>query len=657
MTRDEIIAANPIQEFVRNRGHELKRSGKNFVTNASPLTQHKPGHRPVMIYPENNSWYDHDLKTGGSVIDWVMHEKNLSADDAMRELGGGRNGQAEPKRLIAASYSYTDESGTELFQCVRFLPKGFAQRHPDSNGNWIWNLKGVRRVLYRLPEITKDIRQGLPVFICEGEKDVLALVEHGLAATCNPMGAGKWRDSYSETLRGADVTIIADKDEDGRKHAQLVASKIHGISKFVRLLELPDVKQKSVKDAADYFEAGGDTDKLIALADKTPEWTPIPAASTDLQESIAAAANEEARHCVLIDPRTITPKAVKWIERPYLARGEFHLIHGEGGAYKSTMLILWAAETSQRGEMALLIMAEDDHASKIVPALIAAQADMQFVRIVNMQQGDNQDAVSLPGDVPKLQSQIIEVQAKFVGIDPVMTHIATYLNSHKDHDVKRALTPLVTTARKTGAAIVSAHHTGKDTSRGAKLSGMASIAFYTTPRIVMAMAEYEKTNAVLEVVKSNIGPTHDKMLLKADFPEIQPGINPPRLTRSGESDVGVEDIWNKERKEEISKTRQAAILMLNILEEANGEAVKQIDLFKQVSDQLDMSPQTVRRNAYYGKGMLHDLELVKSYKDGFQGEWFINRSDVPRPPHLAKSDAKSDPKSDAKSDDLLNTTL
>jgi DNA primase len=68
-------------------------------------------------------------------------------------------------------------------------------------------------VLFRLPEITQQIREGLPVFVCEGEKDILALVKHGFSATCNPMGAKKWRDSYSETLRGADVIIIADKDQ------------------------------------------------------------------------------------------------------------------------------------------------------------------------------------------------------------------------------------------------------------------------------------------------------------------------------------------------------------------------------------------------------------------------------------------------------------
>jgi hypothetical protein len=107
MSREEIIVANPIVDFLSNCGHELKRAGKNFVTNASPVTQHKRGHRPVMIYPENNSWFDHDLKLGGSVIDWLMHERGCDAAEAMRLLGGGNNGSPE----IVSTYDYTDETG------------------------------------------------------------------------------------------------------------------------------------------------------------------------------------------------------------------------------------------------------------------------------------------------------------------------------------------------------------------------------------------------------------------------------------------------------------------------------------------------------------------------------------------------------------------
>src|SRR5262245_56050796 len=130
MRREEIIASNPIVEFVRTRGHELKPAGNNFVTSGCPLTQHKRYHRCVTIDTQNRAWHCNDCKRGGSVIDWLMIEKNIRAADAMRILGGGSNRPAE----IVATYDYTDEMGKLLFQAVRYQPKDFAQRQPDGNG-------------------------------------------------------------------------------------------------------------------------------------------------------------------------------------------------------------------------------------------------------------------------------------------------------------------------------------------------------------------------------------------------------------------------------------------------------------------------------------------------------------------------------------------
>ena len=110
MTRDEIIATNPIADFVRSRGHELKRAGSNFVTSGCPVTQHKRGHRPVMIYPKTQSWTCHDCKVGGTVIDWVMHEKNVTAAQAMRELAGGLKVSGPVARFVKTSPSQSGKA-------------------------------------------------------------------------------------------------------------------------------------------------------------------------------------------------------------------------------------------------------------------------------------------------------------------------------------------------------------------------------------------------------------------------------------------------------------------------------------------------------------------------------------------------------------------
>ena len=81
---------------------------------------------------------------------------------------------------------------------VRFDPKDFRQRKPDGAGGWDWRLNGARRVLYRLPAVLEAVaaRRGRDVVV-EGEKDVHALEKLGIAATCNPGGAGKWSRQYS----------------------------------------------------------------------------------------------------------------------------------------------------------------------------------------------------------------------------------------------------------------------------------------------------------------------------------------------------------------------------------------------------------------------------------------------------------------------------
>jgi 5S rRNA maturation endonuclease (ribonuclease M5) len=178
------------------------------------------------------------------------------------------------ERRIVATYDFRDRNGKLLFQVVRYDPKDFRQRRPDGKGDWIWNLEGVDRVLFQLPETLAAVSEDRPIYIAEGERDVVALKKAGFAATCNSGGAGKWLESYNKTLRDADVVVIADKDEAGRRHAQLVAQNLHGIAKSVRVIELPNTNGKSVKDADDFFDAGGDPADLDELAQSAPIWIP-----------------------------------------------------------------------------------------------------------------------------------------------------------------------------------------------------------------------------------------------------------------------------------------------------------------------------------------------------------------------------------------------
>ena len=70
MTREEIISANPIADFLRNRGHDLKRAGENFVTSAgrspqkvSSACHNQPSKKPLALQ-RLQSWRQRDRLAG-----------------------------------------------------------------------------------------------------------------------------------------------------------------------------------------------------------------------------------------------------------------------------------------------------------------------------------------------------------------------------------------------------------------------------------------------------------------------------------------------------------------------------------------------------------------------------------------------------------------
>lgn len=155
----------------------------------------------------------------------------------------------KPKKIVKA-YDYKDETGKVLFQAVRYEPKTFSQRQPDSKGGWINNLQGIRLIPYNLSAVLKAAR----VFIVEGEKDADSLTAQGYTATTNAMGAGKWKAEYNEHFKGKNIVILPDNDEPGEKHAQGVAHSLNGTAKTIKIVTLPGLPHKG--DVSDWIKSG-----------------------------------------------------------------------------------------------------------------------------------------------------------------------------------------------------------------------------------------------------------------------------------------------------------------------------------------------------------------------------------------------------------------
>ncbi|MEU6785920.1 hypothetical protein ABZ912_42595 [Nonomuraea angiospora] len=191
---------------------------------------------------------------------------------------GGRDTWMPCGHDKVAEYLYRDEQGTVLYGVARCGRKGdgcqgFRQWRPDpskrSGRRWSLHEDGelaVRLVPYRLPDILAAVHNERVVMICEGEKDVEALrARPGITATCNPMGAGKWRPDFAQYFHGADVSIVADRDDAGRSHAEQVVASLMPVARSIYV-----VQALHGKDAADHLAAGGHTGNFINV------WEPKP---------------------------------------------------------------------------------------------------------------------------------------------------------------------------------------------------------------------------------------------------------------------------------------------------------------------------------------------------------------------------------------------
>lgn len=215
-----------------------------------------------------------------------LFEKHWSKSNGSHEgrpSTGGR-GQGWPTGTIDEYYDYTDENNITLYQTVRWRdPKDFRQRRPKhlhrdpgESAQYIWNLDGVRMVLYNLIEVIAARRYGHRIYVTEGEKDAKNLKSLGLTATTTALGASSpWLPVYTDQLAGAaEVILLPHNDEPGRKKALQIRDAICDYVGCVKVLDLPDVPDKG-GDVSDWIAKGGTKDQLEQLADQaTPHITP-----------------------------------------------------------------------------------------------------------------------------------------------------------------------------------------------------------------------------------------------------------------------------------------------------------------------------------------------------------------------------------------------
>jgi DNA primase len=230
---------------------ELKREAPHRYRGLCPF--HDERTPSFTIDPDQKVFHCFGCGAGGDLFEFVMQTEGLEFKDALEGLAEQYHISLEPvEPKVVATYNYVDEQGELLYQVQRKEPgrngrrKDFTQRRPDGSGGWVYNLEGVRRVPYRLPEVMDAIAMGEPVILVEGEKDADTLCERGKVATTFPGGAGKWRPEYAEFFKGATMAVISDMDDTGRKHTLTVKEGLEPV--IAKLVLLEPAEGKDVTD-------------------------------------------------------------------------------------------------------------------------------------------------------------------------------------------------------------------------------------------------------------------------------------------------------------------------------------------------------------------------------------------------------------------------
>jgi hypothetical protein len=437
-----------------------------------------------------------------------------------------REGRAVEKRIVA-EYDYYDEQGELLYQSVRYEPKDFRQRCPDGNGGWSWTTTGLTRVLYRLPELLES-DPSLPVFICEGEKDVEALRDLGLTATTNVGGANKWRSEYNKALRQRDVVIVPDNDDAGRQHAEQVAKALEGVAVSVRVVELPNLPSHG--DVSDWLAAGGTAAELRELGERAPIWT--------------SSNNENSYEGRNSDPLILSYE--DFMKRAFgtgeeiafeLQRREIGLVVSVTNIGKSTLIrngLLCAATGKEfspfvKGNIPHRVGLLDfesggkrlqndlDHMTQGWSNIDRALLEKNFFILCEGMVGH--DPLSLSRHLDLIVSDVKAHQIDLLVIDTCGAGFDIYNENDNGEVARRVMKPLMKFARLLDCAVIIVHHIGKAKSEDGSASekvhrprGASAFSGYAGSVFVLTADASDSTAVTATCAKNKNGSTYDVSL-------------------------------------------------------------------------------------------------------------------------------------------------
>lgn len=260
-------------------GEDMRKEGSGEYKLRCPF-HHDP--KPSLNFnPSKNTFhcFGGGCRAKGTTKKLVMQLKGISESEAIQQHARaiGIDPIFEPESDAEDEYRYTDQSGNLLYRVLRLPGKNFSQQRWTPEG-WVHNLKGVKLVLYNLPEIAF----AATVVITEGEKDADRVNKLKLrdftgrvvVATTVSGGADSWQDRFADFLtspcyripanvRPVDsrcVIVMPDSDTAGQEYKEQIIASLKK-----RAIPHCAVTFDGFKDVSEFLDAGHTGEELAQL--------------------------------------------------------------------------------------------------------------------------------------------------------------------------------------------------------------------------------------------------------------------------------------------------------------------------------------------------------------------------------------------------------
>lgn len=283
------------------------------------------------------------------------------------------------------------------------------------------------------------------------------------------------------------------------------------------------------------FRAKLDAVRAAQEEDREPAPAPVPSVGT------APASGRANRKLRLTAASEIKMRPVLWAWAGRLALSTLALLAGREGVGK-TLLAYTVAAAMTKGTLegvffgtpkpVIVCATEDSWEHTIVPRLMAAGANLDLVyRVDAMTTAGTECAMSLPVDLAELEAVVADIGAALVILDPLLSRLASTLDTHKDAEVRQALEPLAKFADASRCTVLGLIHVNKSTGGDLLTSVMASRAFTAVARTVLFVVRDadDERRRLVGVAKNNLG--------RVDLPALMFTVQEVKVADSPEGAV------------------------------------------------------------------------------------------------------------------------